>query len=523
MRCAMVLAVAMLLAGAAGAQATTVDYDGDTVVVTGGDNASHSVQFRISSDGQFDQILDSVAFTSAPVDCTVETVNKLVCPAHGNVKVDLGAGNDSIRFNSQGFDCFNAYELNLGDGTNELGLSDQCGPTLTGPATANSGSGDDTLTVGSQAITLNAGGGNDVLRGGQGDDVIHAGDGADTMYGGDGNDQLFGDGGADRPNGGPGNDLVDGGSGDDALDFSQGGSRNDPSIGADHYVGGPGTDKLWLDERPSGVSISLNGVADDGAAGEGDNVDSDIEGFDGTSGNDVFNGSAGPEQFAGGGGSDELHGAGGDDDLHGGSGDDQIYGDGGNDTLQGSLAADTVDGGPGTDQIYGDSIGCTYSCSADADRLFARDGERDAVDCGGGADTAQVDGLDVVAFCAVVDRGTTQQPPPALTASFRATGKMSRAKGIGVTVTCPGACAFTVKLGISAKIARKAGLGRKALTIGTARGSLAAAGDKKVTVKLSAKALKKLKRLKNVAAKLTVAVKDASGTTTTNKAITTRR
>jgi VCBS repeat-containing protein len=76
---------------------------------------------------------------------------------------------------------------------------------------------------------------------------------------------------------------------------------------------------------------------------------------------------------------------------------------------------------------------------------------------------------------------------------------------------------------LSFTVTRKVGLGRKTLTIGTARGSVAAAGDRTVTVKLSARALKKLKRLKNVAATLTVAVTDASGTTTTNQAITTRR
>ena len=42
------------------------------------------------------------------------------------MKVDLGAGNDDVTFVSQGYDCFNAYELNLGDGANTVNLSDQC-------------------------------------------------------------------------------------------------------------------------------------------------------------------------------------------------------------------------------------------------------------------------------------------------------------------------------------------------------------------------------------------------------------
>jgi hypothetical protein len=80
-----------------------------------------------------------------------------------------------------------------------------------------------------------------------------------------------------------------------------------------------------------------------------------------------------------------------------------------------------------------------------------------------------------------------------------------------VKVTCPGACSFTVKLGIAAKVARKAGLGRKALTIGSARGKLAAGGTKTVKVKLSTKARRKLKRSKKVAANLKVKVTHAGG------------
>lgn len=49
------------------------------------------------------------------------------------------------------------------------------------------------------------------------------------------------------------------------------------------------------------------------------------------------------------------------------------------------------------------------------DQIFARDGEADSVDCGGGADRAEVDAADVVAGCASVDRpataGTTDRSP----------------------------------------------------------------------------------------------------------------
>ena len=48
-RHALVLAIAMLLVVPVGAQATTVSFDGDTLVVTGGDNADHEIQFRLST------------------------------------------------------------------------------------------------------------------------------------------------------------------------------------------------------------------------------------------------------------------------------------------------------------------------------------------------------------------------------------------------------------------------------------------------------------------------------------------
>ena len=83
----------------------------------------------------------------------------MVCPGSGNLQVDLLGGGDDVTFVSQGFDCFNAYELNLGEGANTVNLSGDCGDVLTGPATINSGGGPDVLTAGSQAFTFNAGGG----------------------------------------------------------------------------------------------------------------------------------------------------------------------------------------------------------------------------------------------------------------------------------------------------------------------------------------------------------------------------
>ncbi len=97
--------------------------------------------------------------------------------------------------------------------------------------------------------------------------------------------------------------------------------------------------------------------------------------------------------------------------------------------------------------------------------------------------------------------------------SFLTAATSSRVKGVAVSVKCAGRCKFSAALSISASVARKARLGRKATTIGSARGTLSAAGTKRVTVKVTAKARRRLARLKSVSATLKLAVVDASGAT----------
>ena len=435
------------------------------------------------------------------------------CPAHGNLKVDLGSGSDDVTFVSQGFDCFNAYELNLGEGTNTVNLSGDCGDALTGPATINSGAGPDVLTAGSQAFTFNAGGGNDSVYGSPGIDILHGGEGDDRLFGYAGNDQLLGEGGADQLNGGSENDNVDGGSGDDGLEHCSNciGSGNDPGVGADNYIGGGGADRLWLDGHASGMTISIDGQANDGSSGEGDNVGSDIEEIVGTVHNDVFTGSAGPDNFAGGGGNDEIHGAGGNDDLYGGSNDDRVFGDAGNDKVQGASGADSVDGGAGTDQMYGDIASCSVFCSLDSDVLTARDGERDTVDCGGGADSAVVDQLDVVAFCVSVDRGNVGQGGGLAKASFAGSKKV-------VNVSRRGRFSYSFRAG--------AGLRGKAVfgKLATKSFKVPASGRVKLNVKLAPKKLALLRKKRKIRAKVTVTLRNAAGATSkASKMVTFKR
>jgi hypothetical protein len=183
------------------------------------------------------------------------------------------------------------------------------------------------LAVGCLAVPATA----DVLTGTPGADVIGGGGGDDTISGLEGNDRLRGGGGNDTLDGGPGSDDMSGGAGRDAVSYA--GSS-------------------------SGVTVSLDDLANDGSPGELDNAQTDIE--------DIFGGPVG----------DDLTGNAGANTLDGGAGDDRLTGGGGRDALFGS------DG---------------------SDRLDSRDGVADVVDCGPGEDIALIDSSDTQTGCEVVD------------------------------------------------------------------------------------------------------------------------
>ncbi len=179
-------------------------------------------------------------------------------------------------------------------------------------------------------------GGFDVMSGLEGADVLLGGDTADDLAGGKGNDSLVGEGGSDTLRGGPDNDSMDGGIDDDAL---LGGA------GADDMIGGAGGADA-VDYTGTSAPISVTAADDapnDGAAGEGDNVHSDVERIFGGSGNDTLT----PVDFG------EVWGRGGSDTLFGGGqdGDDRLEGGDGNDILDGRFGADLMSGGGGTDTL----------------------------------------------------------------------------------------------------------------------------------------------------------------------------
>lgn len=131
-------------------------------------------------------------------------------------------------------------------------------------------------------------------------------------------------------------------------------------------------------------------------------------------------------------------------------------------------------------------------------------------------------------------QGAPPPPPPcgtsgtpcstAMTFGVRTVGKLRVAKPLRLVVTCSAACTYKLTVVLSAKTAKRFGLGRRSVTIGTVRGALLAAGKKNTKLTLSAKARRRLKRAKTVPAKLRLAVTDAAGKALVkSKSITLRR
>ena len=146
--------------------------------------------------------------------------------------------------------------------------------------------------------------------------------------------------------------AVDAGAGDDDIRVTG---------GLFSLLGGSGADRLDAtgamsanvdySDHTAGVTVRLNGLADDGAAGEGDNVLGPVTGIGGGSGNDLLEAGPRASGLFGGGGDDTLVGSPERDTLIGGDGDDQLLAGDGSDSLLGDAGADVLSGGPGLDEV----------------------------------------------------------------------------------------------------------------------------------------------------------------------------
>jgi Ca2+-binding RTX toxin-like protein len=426
------------------------------------------------------------------------------------------------------------------------------------------------------AIAIDGGAGNDVVDGGSAAETIHGGSGvdqlggrggSDELDGGDGNDTLLGDGfrnGNESPDGG--DDRLSGGAGDDTLsgDAYNGSAR----IGHDVLDGGSGTDTIEQDwyrfdghggDQDPAPTVSFDGAANDGRPGEGDNVIG-IERIE-----SGVPAGATPTTFVGDDGSNTfdllftngvVQAGGGDDTITGSDYADALDGGPGNDHISGGFGDDAITGGSGADDIGGDrSAACFYGpifggCTIGSgnDTIYAQDGERDAVDCGPGADTAFVDAVDVVAGCEVVTAagggttpdGTVPAPagggsapttarPPAAALGVRTRHLNAIARTRVLKLACrlrgPGRCA--VRATIAARDARKLHVKprrhAKTYTLGTARRTLKTAGKATLRIHLARKVAKALRHRRTLRVTFTITATYATGHRTTTRRVMLRR
>ncbi len=172
----------------------------------------------------------------------------------------------------------------------------------------------------------------------------------------DGVDVLLGD-GDDRLDHSTAGGTIEGGPGDDDLRVT---------TGMYLFAGGPGADRMDATDalgasvsyadHADNVTLRLNGIADDGAAGEGDNVIGPVTGLTGGTGDDLLEAGPSGSGLFGGDGSDTLVGSPERDTVNGGEGDDELLGGDGGDYLTGAGGADVLSGGPGLDEVaYGGS------------------------------------------------------------------------------------------------------------------------------------------------------------------------
>jgi Ca2+-binding RTX toxin-like protein len=173
--------------------------------------------------------------------------------------------------------------------------------------------------------------------------AINGEKGNDSVTGGQGNDTIMGDGGNDSLNGSGGRDLINGG------------------IGGDAIYGGAQIDSVDYNQRTANLTVGIGTIADDGEAGEGDNIATDIEVVIGGSGNDFLRTSSGKSVT--------------------------LIGNAGNDTLEGGSGADVFNGGAGTDSCIG---------HGGDDFFTSRDGQIDTIIGNGGHDSADADSNDVL-------------------------------------------------------------------------------------------------------------------------------
>jgi hypothetical protein len=278
---------------------------------------------------------------------------------------------------------------------------------------------------------------------------------------------------------GPGNDEIssvraraeiDGGEGDDFIEPDERTALDVPPDATPGGVirGGAGRDTVDYEQTLNEIRVSLDGVADDGRPGEGDNVQRDVENVTGSHYGNTLLGSAVANILTGGSGTDRIAGGAGRDSLRGGGGDDTI---------------DALDGAGG-----------------------------DRVECSEGADSTLVDAGDIVAVQETVGGAACER----VTWAPAIGGSKLRIRGgrVLVGLKCPQAasrCRGTVRL-------RSAGGKLKTLAQGSYRIKRGQRAELRLKPTNAGRAA-----FKRRSAKATAFVQPSGATATAGRAVTVRR
>jgi hypothetical protein len=351
-----VIALVLAAAAPAAAHTTTVSRTGGgfEVRVTNEPSFQPKNMISVAEDASGNLLVTDIGQNVDVVagqNCSQQTVDRVACPPDASnsslLSVTPGAGDDEV-----GIDLpvrpasgVNSVEV-FGGPDNDIIVGSAFHETLDGDGRLGNGA-----TYAHNPATGPV----------DGNDLIAGGGGPDTLIGGNGRDYLAGMGvaGTDTSpntlNGGPGSDFFDAGN----------------SLGPDRFIGGSGSDapvgeltlsartlrdvalqngelprvaggdtvsygpRTYSDTGTAGVTADLDGVADDGATGEGDQIDADVEALVGTIRNDRLTGSAGVNRIEGRLGTDTL--------LGGAEADKMLFRDGVADTCFVVGAGDTVD------------------------------------------------------------------------------------------------------------------------------------------------------------------------------------
>jgi len=331
---------------------------------------------------------------------------------------------------------FDAVLVEGGGGNDEISLNliYESLPPLRGEALG--GPGNDTLeaTFDNRPIPQPE----TALVGEAGNDTLVGGYGLDELFGGEGDDFLSAGGESAVPNAA---DLLDGGAGVDTVSD------------ADYNRG--------LDDD---VAVTLDGIANDGEPGEGDNVTA-VE---------------------------KLRVVGNRVTLIGSEAAEQLSVEANASTIDGKAGLDTLTGGAGSDSIE------------------ARDGISEPVDCGAGSDSAQLDAGDRASGCESIN-GALVGPlgfGEKTLVTLKLASKRIPAAG-PVKVRVANANPFRVSGSLSGRVG-KAKLKAKAFSVG-------AGAKKTVALKLPATLREALAETGKLAVKLSARVRDPAGNTRTVK------